>query len=83
MANATRDHNAFTNVSGLQNMWMEAWTNAVQHTFHCWGHMFELQASFLKHAQGHHRNHVEIARGASFLDHYGKRAHDIDPERDV
>lgn len=83
MAHANKNHNAFTDFSGFQNAWMEAWASSVQHAFQCWGHMFELQANFLKHAQEHHRSHIEIASGASFLDRYGRRAHDIDPERDV
>lgn len=83
MAHANKNHNAFTDLSGLQTAWMEAWANSVEHAFVCWRHMFELQANFLRHAQEHHRSHIEIASGASFLDRYGKRAHDIDPERDI
>ncbi|HLO75087.1 MAG TPA: hypothetical protein VK196_01365 [Magnetospirillum sp.] len=75
--------NPYRSITDLQTAWLEAWTNSAQHVFQCWSHMFELQQNFLKHAQQHHRDHVEIARGASFLDKYGKRAHDIDPERDV
>lgn len=83
MANGFKDLGGFKDFSGLQNVWMEAWMASAQHMFQCWRHMFELQQNFLKHAQQHHRDHVEIASGASFLDRYGKRAHDIDPERDV
>lgn len=83
MAHASKNHNGFTDLSGFQNAWMEAWATSIQHSFQCWRHLFELQSNFLKHAQQHHRDHIEIASGASFLDRYGKRAHDIDPERDV
>lgn len=29
------------------------------------------------------RTHDEIAQGATLTEHYGRREHDIDPERDV
>lgn len=75
--------NPYKDLNSLQSAWLEAWSMSFQNVFQCWRHMFDLQQNFLKHAEQHHRAHVEIARGASFLDHYGKRAHDIDPERDV
>ncbi|MBC7907359.1 MAG: hypothetical protein H7Y60_11520 [Rhodospirillaceae bacterium] len=71
------------NFSDMQTAWMQAWANSAQHMFQCWQRMFTMQQSFLKHADSHHRDHVEIACGASLTDKYGKRSHDIDPERDV
>ncbi len=81
MANPYKDIDK--NLNDLQSAWLTAWSTSAQHVFQCWRHMFELQQNFLKHAHQHHRDHVEIASGASFLDRYGKRARDIDPERDV
>jgi anti-sigma regulatory factor (Ser/Thr protein kinase) len=75
--------NPYKDLSSFQAAWMEAWANSVQHAFQCWRHMFELQQNFLQHAEKHHRSHIEIASGASFMDRYGRRSHDIDPERDV
>lgn len=75
--------NPYKDLNALQSAWMEAWSTSFQHVFQCWRHMFELQQNFLKHAQEHQRSHIEIASGASFLDRYGRRSHDIDPERDV
>lgn len=76
--------NPYKDFTDLQSVWLEAWASSAQHVFQCWNHLFALQQHFLQHAQEtHHRNHVEIASGPSFLDHYGRRAHDIDPERDV
>lgn len=73
----------YKDLTAMQTAWMQAWANSAQHMFQCWQHVFSMQQSFLKHAEIHHRDHVEIARGASFTDKYGKRSHDIDPERDV
>lgn len=75
--------NSYKDFSTVHAAWLEMWATSAQHMFQCWRHMFELQQNFLKQAQEHHRSHIEIASGASFLDRYGKRAHDIDPERDV
>lgn len=75
--------NPYKNLNNLQSAWLSAWSVSAQQVFQCWCHLFELQKTFVTHAQEHQRNHVEIACGASFLDHYGRRAHDIDPERDV
>ncbi|MCR6632709.1 MAG: hypothetical protein NVV74_23190 [Magnetospirillum sp.] len=76
-------NNPYRSLTDLQTAWLEAWVTSAQHVFQCWRHMAELQQHFLQQAQQHHRNHVEIACGASFLDKYGRRAHDIDPERDI
>lgn len=75
--------NPYKNLTDLQTAWLSAWTVSAQQVFQCWSHLFELQQSFLKNAQQHQRSHIEIASGPSFLDRYGRRAHDIDPERDV
>jgi hypothetical protein len=73
----------YKDLSELQHAWLQAWANSVQHALECWQHVFDLQQNFVRNAQEQHRNHIEIACGPSFLDKYGKRAHDIDPERDV
>lgn len=72
--------NAFTE---FQNAWFRAWANYANSFGHVARHMLDLQQKFLHHAVKYQRDHVEIATGASLTDKYGKRAHDIDPERDV
>lgn len=73
----------YKNFTEIQTAWLQAWANSVQSMFQCWRHMYDVQQTFLKHVEKHHRDHLEIASGASFLDKYGKRSHDIDPERDL
>lgn len=71
------------NFNEYQAAWMQAWMAGARNAVDMWRHMVGLQQDFLVQAAKHHRDHVEIASGASFTDKYGKRAHDIDPERDV
>lgn len=70
-----------------QNAWVEAWSSTSKHMFDMWRRMFDLQQQVIEkaaqQAAAHHRSHVEIADGPAFTDKYGKRSHDIDPERDV
>lgn len=73
----------YKNITDMQTAWMQAWASSTQHMFQCWKHVFDLQQGLLRHADSHHRDHVEIARGPALTDKYGKRSHDIDPERDV
>ncbi|HTH15955.1 MAG TPA: hypothetical protein VL974_04820 [Magnetospirillum sp.] len=75
--------NPYKGFNDLQTAWLEAWASSAQHVFQYWAHVYEMQQHFMHHPQQHHRGHVEIACGPSFLDKYGRRAHDIDPERDV
>lgn len=70
------------NLSSMQMAMVEAWANSTRHMLDAWRHMIELQQRFLRHPD-YHRTHVEIDRGPSFTEKYGRRAHDIDPERDV
>lgn len=67
----------------FQNAWLQAWMASAQSMGRVVQHVFEMQQKFLGHAVKYQRDHIEIATGASLTDHYGKRAHDIDPERDV
>ena len=48
-----------------------------------WVRLAERQMQMLGTPRDERRSHVEIAHGATFLDHYGRRMHDIDPEHDV
>lgn len=72
----------FKSYSDLQYAMLEGWSNSLRHAFQCWGHWVGMQEQFLQKAS-FHRTHVEISRGPSFTDKYGRRSHDIDPERDV
>ena len=75
----------FKNMMAVQMAWFEAMSAMFNQSMRCWQHMAQMQQTVLTHnpAAEHLRSHVEIAQGASFTDKYGKRAHDIDPERDV
>jgi hypothetical protein len=71
----------FKNWASVQSAALEGWANSVQHMFSCWQHCFDVQQHFLRESRK--RSHVEISDGPSLTDKYGKRSHDIDPERDV
>lgn len=50
----------------------------------CLGMQERLMHEWLALLSEHHpyrRWHAELARGADIMDHYGHRAHDVDPER--
>lgn len=71
------------NLSEMQTAWFQAWATATRHSLEMWRHAIDMQNNLLHHAVKHSREHIEIATGASLTDKYGKRSHDIDPERDV
>ncbi len=73
----------FKTYTEFQQAWLKAWLSSAQSVQHVMTHMLEMQQKFLSHAAKYQRDHVEIATGAALTDKYGKRAHDIDPERDV
>lgn len=77
------DTDPIKTVTDMQRAWMDAWAVQSQAAVTLWTHLLDMQQSFFKHASAHHRTHVELPDGPSFTDKYGKRAHDIDPERDV
>jgi hypothetical protein len=66
----------------MQTAMVAAWSNSARQCFQYWRHWVEVQDHFI-HKSLPQRSHVEIAKGPSFTDKYGKRAHDIDPEKDV
>jgi hypothetical protein len=57
--------------------------DAVTRATEFWIRLTEAQMHVLGGPPGERRNHVEIAQGPTFHDHYGRRLHDIDPEHDV
>lgn len=71
---------AFTEI---QTAWVHAYLRLTQDMAQMFSHVFEVQQKFLSHVAKGHRDHIEIASGAALTDKYGKRAHDIDPEKDV
>lgn len=73
----------FKAITELQNAWFKAWLNSTQSMGHLAQHLLEMQQKMFSHAVKYQRDHIEIATGPSLTDKYGKRAHDIDPERDV
>ena len=66
-----------------QVAWFQAWLSVTQGFARMAQHLVEEQSRFLCHAAKCQRTHVEIATGAALTDKYGRRAGDIDPERDV
>lgn len=60
---------------------IEGWAKSVGCTLNYWHHCLDLQQRFLRATC--QRCQVEIATGPALTDKYGRRAHDIDPERDV
>jgi len=68
-------------MSTLQNGYLEGCCRVVQLQLGYWRHCFDVQSRFMREPR--QRQKVELAQGPSLTDHYGKRAHDIDPERDV
>lgn len=73
----------FKGFTEFQAAWLKAWAHSAQNMTAMLAHMVDMQQKFLSHAAKYHRDHVEIATGPSLTDKYGKRSHDIDPERDV
>ena len=73
----------FKAFSELQTAWFKSWLSATQSFGVVVQHMLDMQHKMLRHAVKYQRDHVEIATGPALTDKYGKRAHDIDPERDV
>ncbi len=67
----------------LQLAAFEMSTLAFTRSAQFWARLAEAQMHMLDAHPDERRTHVEIAHGASFGDHYGKRLHDIDPEHDV
>lgn len=75
-----------TPVKSIFELQMVAWqtmTVAMTQVGDFWVRMFATQMQALGMAQPDRRTHNEIAHGASLTGHYGRREHDIDPERDV
>lgn len=73
----------FKAIAEFQNAWFKAWLNSTQSVGGMFQHFLEMQQKMFTHAVKYQRDHIEIATGPSLTDKYGKRAHDIDPERDV
>ncbi len=65
----------------LQMGALEGWAKSVGCVLNYWRHCLDLQGRFLREMP--RRCQAEIATGPSLTDKYGRRAHDIDPERDV
>jgi hypothetical protein len=70
-------------VFDLQMGALQTMTVAMTQMAEFWVRMFQTQMQALGMAQPDRRTHDEIAHGATLTDHYGRREHDIDPERDV
>ena len=67
----------------LQLVALQTMTVAMTQAFEFWLRVLDTQMRALGAAHPDRRTHDEIAHGATLTDHYGRREHDIDPERDV
>lgn len=67
----------------LQLVALQTMTVAMKETFEFWRRLLEVQMRAPGAPHPDRRTHDEIAQGATLTDHYGRRGHDIDPERDV
>lgn len=65
----------------LQAASIEGWARSAQCVLNYWSHCIDMQHRFLQ--PPHQRCQTQIATGPSLTEKYGKRSHDIDPERDV
>ena len=66
----------------LQSAMLEGWFRTAHSMTECWRRSCDAQL-FLLNSAGRHRSQAEIPSGPSLTDKYGRRCHDIDPERDV
>jgi hypothetical protein len=71
------------NMLALQKSMLDGWMASSAQMVQYWQHLFQLQENLFSQASSIVRSHVEIDDGPSFTGKYGKRHHDIDPERDV
>lgn len=64
----------------MQTALWEGWVHAMMDSLCACERLLEHQAKMLDH---HHyfRFHNVIPRGADWIDHYGKRSHDVDVEK--
>lgn len=72
--------NQFDSMLKLQIAMCEGWVKLWQDTFIAYDHLLEQQAKIMQHPS-YIRFQDMIPEGASLLDHYGKRAHDVDVEK--
>ena len=74
--------NPFSAALSFQTSMIEAWIKAAGTGSEFWRQWFTMQQDLLKELPFNRCNTI-IPKGASFLDGYGRRCHDIDPEHDV
>lgn len=67
----------------LQLVALQTMTVAMTEAFEFWRSLLEVQMRASGSPHPDRRTHDEIAQGATLTEHYGRREHDIDPERDV
>lgn len=64
----------------IQIALLEGWGRVMADSLDAYEKLLEHQAKILER-QGYFRFHNVIPRGADWLDHYGKRNHDVDVEK--
>ena len=72
--------NQFETMLKMQVAMCEGWVKLWKDSFTAYENLIEHQAKLLQHPN-YIRLQDFIPNGASLLDHYGKRAHDVDVEK--
>ncbi len=73
----------FRTVLALNQALLESWLNSSALMMRVWEQTLGLHEHLIHQADEIVRCRFEIDDGPSFIGKYGKRHHDIDPERDV
>jgi len=63
----------------IQLALLESWITATMHAWQGWQHVITANHDLLRHP-AFHRWHNILPMGADWMDHYGRRAHDVDIE---
>ena len=80
MTRQTTQHQ-FQAVAGLPAAALAGWTAMLADGMHVWQRVIDAQIAFLRQQEAFLRRHNEVARGADWTDHYGRRLHDVNVER--
>lgn len=72
--------NQFETMLKLQMAMYQGWAKLMQDSMLSYQRLWEQQAKLFQHPS-YFRFHDIVPMGASLLDHYGKRSHDVDVER--
>ena len=69
-----------TDLIRIQVAFMEGWITATMHAWQGCQHLMTANSDLLYHHPAFHRWHNVLPAGPELMDHYGRRAHDVDIE---